>query len=114
MRLSLFPTRLTEAHPQHAYPDHWDEELKSTARLWLKDLQTGIRPLTPRSIQTLRERFIRYTFHLKALGISTVTLTDCLNLKGLYSVISSLPIKSYSNRHNTFYAVHSLARFWAT
>jgi len=111
MTLSLYPTRLTEAHLKHAYPECWDEELKSTVRLWLRDLQAGIRPLTPRTIQTLRERFIRYTLHLETMGTSPVNLATCLDLKVLYTVISSFPVESYSNRHNTFYSVHSLARF---
>jgi integrase len=112
MTLSLYPTVLTEEHFSNAYPEHWDTELKTTVKLWLKDLQSGARPLTHRTIQTLRERFIRYTCYLnKAMGFETVTIKDCLEIKTVYTAISSFPAESYSNRHNTYYAVHSLARF---
>jgi integrase len=112
MPLCLYPNVLTEAHLNHAYPEHWEEALKTTVKLWLKDLQSGARPLTPRTIQTMRERFIRYTCYLnRSLGFETVTLKACLDIKTVYTVISSFPVESYSNRHNTYYAVHSLARF---
>jgi integrase len=112
MTLSLYPTVLTEEHLKNGYPEFWDDELKNTVRLWLKDLQSGSRPLTRRTIQTLRERFIRYTCYLNnAMGFESLTLKDCLEIKTIYTAISSFPAESYSNRHNTYYAVHSLARF---
>lgn len=112
MTLSLFPSVLTPAHLESAFPEHWENELKNTVRFWFKDLKQGMRPLTDRSLQTLRERFLRYTIKLKnEWGYEQLTLKDCLELKTVYAVISSFPIESYSNRHNTFYAVFSLARF---
>jgi integrase len=112
MPLSLYPQVLTEQHLREAYPEHWTPELKQTVFLWLRDLQTGFRPLTPRSIQTMRERFLRYTIFLKnELHLTPLPLKDCLEVKTVYRAISAFPIESYSNRHNTFYAIHSLARF---
>lgn len=112
MPLSLFPSVLTPEHFESAFPPHWEPELKNTVRFWLKDLKQGMRPLTLRSIQTLRERFIRYSLKLKTeFGYDPLSLAQCLDIKTVYSVISSFPIESYSNRHNTFFAVHSLARF---
>jgi integrase len=71
-----------------------------------------MRPLTLRTIQTSRERFFRYTLTLKAeYGYEALSLIDCLNLKTIYAVITSFPVESYSNRHNTFYAIFSLARY---
>lgn len=112
MTLSLFPSVLTPEHFESAFPTHWEPELKNTVRFWLKDLKQGMRPLTLRSIQTLRERFIRYSLKLKTeFGYDSLSLAQCLDIKTVYSVISSFPIESYSNRHNTFFAVHSFARF---
>src|SRR5690349_4086056 len=112
MPLSLFPSHLTPEHLEHAYPDHWDVELKQTVKFWLKDLQNGMRPLTLRTIQTSRERFFRYTLTLKTdYGYESLSIADCLNLKTIYAVITSFPVESYSNRHNTFYAIFSLARY---
>ncbi len=112
MPLALFPSKLTAEHFESAYPDHWDPELKQTVRFWLKDLKNGMNPLTLRTIQTSRERFFRYTLILKDnYGYETLSLPDCLNLKTIYAVISDFPVESYSNRHNTFYAIFSLARY---
>ncbi len=112
MALSLFPSHLTPEHLEAAYPIHWDIELQQTVRFWLKDLQNGMRPLTLRTIQTTRERFFRYTLILKtAYNYNSLSLATCLDLKIVYDVISSFPIESYSNRHNTFYAIFSLARY---
>jgi site-specific recombinase XerD len=108
---SLYPQKLTQAHLESGFPDHWDTDLTQTISLWLKDLQNGMRPLTLRTIQTFRERFIRYTFLIQDLKAEALSLQDCLAVKTLYKAITSFPIESYSNRHNTYYAIHSLARF---
>jgi integrase len=112
MSLPLYPIYLTEEHINHAYPVFWASELKHYARLWIKDMQLGARPFTPRTLQTMRERFIRYTCYLNTeLRLETVTLNDCLDIKIIYAAISRFPVESYSNRHNTYYAIYSLARF---
>jgi integrase len=111
MKQSLYPQKLTPEHLISGFPNHWDKNLKDTVSLWLKDLQTGMRPLTPRTIQTLRERFIRYSFIIQESAEQKLSLESCLAVKTVYRAITSFPIESYSNRHNTYYSIHSLARF---
>jgi site-specific recombinase XerD len=108
----LYPQALTSQHIETCYPVFWDEELIRLVRFWLKDLMAGVRPLTIRTIQTYRERFIRYTVSLREdLKASTIELDDCLKLENVYAAISRMEIESFSNRHNTFYAIHSFGRF---
>ena len=93
-------------------PEYWEDELKQWVTLWIKDLQSGVQPATPQTIRTFRARFIRYTAYIpEQLGKPQVSLADCLDVKCLYSRIVSFPIESFSNRHNTYFSVCSLAKF---
>lgn len=108
---ALFPSQYTEKNILNL-PDYWDNDLRQWVQLWIQDLQAGVRPAAAQTIRTFRARFIRYTTYIhEQIGKSPVTLADCLDIKALYARISSLPIESYSNRHNTFFAVRSLAQF---
>lgn len=108
---ALFPSHYT-AQNIFNLPEYWEPELKEWVTLWLQDLQSGIQPATAQTIRTFRNRFIRYTAYLHGqLGKSPVRLSDCLDVKCLYSRIASFPIESFSNRHNTYFSVCSLAKF---
>jgi integrase len=112
MPLSLFPSHFTPEHLESAYPEHSDAKLKKTFRFWLKDLKNGMRPLTCAPFKRCGSDFFWYSLTLKVeYGYDSLSLDDCLNLKTIYAVISSFPVESYSNRHNTCYAIFSLARY---
>lgn len=114
MAKKLYPQVLTKEHINSTtwYPDFWAPDLLKQARFWLNDLLGGMRPMTMRTIQTYRERFFRYTINLKAtLGAESVNLKDCFELENVYMAISQMEIESFSNRHNTFYSIHSFGRF---
>lgn len=93
------------------FPDFWEPDLVKWCAMWIQDLQSGVQPLTPASLRSYQARFIRYTQFIHGQTGKTVNLAECLDISTLYSRISSFPIESFSNRHNTFYALHSLARF---
>jgi integrase len=104
----LFPSHFKDLNLQESFPDNWNQEFKEYARLWLKDLQSGSRPTTPATIQTFHARFVRYTRHFDK---PTLSIQDCLEPRSIYSYLCDLPIESFSNRHNTYYAIYSFARF---
>lgn len=104
----LFPSHFKDLDLKAGFPDNWDQEFKSYAQLWFKDLQSGARPTTPATIQTFHSRFVRYTKHFDQ---PTISIQDCLELRSIYAYLCDLPIESFSNRHNTYYAIHSFARF---
>jgi integrase len=108
---ALFPSQYNTQNIWNL-PDYWDDNLKQWVKLWIQDLQSGVQPATAQTVRTFRARFIRYTTYLKELtGKPLVDLDDCLDVKLLYSRITSFPIESYSNRHNTYFAVRSFAKF---
>lgn len=107
----LFPSRYNEKNIFN-FPDYWDNDLKQWVTLWIQDLQSGVKPATPQTVRTFRGRFIRYTAYIKEQSDQPkVSLSQCLDIKMLYSRISSFPIESYSNRHNTYFAVKSFSLF---
>ncbi len=113
----LYFQDVTDEVIDRIYPDFWDDNLKTMARLWLKDLKNGVSPVTSRTLHTYRDRFIRYTVRLqesKTKGISELvelSLDTCLAFPSIYEAISSFDIESFSNRHNTYYSIHSFVRF---
>lgn len=110
-KIALFPSHYDGKKIFH-FPDYWDSNLTEWVTLWIQDLQAGVQPVTPETVRTFRDRFIRYTRYIhEELHKSPVTLDACLDMKSLYSRISSFPVESYSNRHNTYFAVRSFARF---
>lgn len=108
---ALYPSHYTEKNIFNL-PDYWQDELKQWVQLWIQDLQSGVQPATAQTIRTFRARFIRYTTYIhENIGKPEVRLEDCLDIKLLYSRITSFPIESFSNRHNTYFSVCSFAKF---
>jgi integrase len=108
---ALYPSHYTEKNILNL-PDYWQDALKQLVKLWIQDLQSGVQPATAQTVRTFRARFIRYTTYIhEHIGKSKVSLEDCLDIKLLYSRITSFPIESYSNRHNTYFSVCSFAKF---
>jgi integrase len=111
MKRSLYPIHFDDLDLFNDLPDNWNKELTEYVRLWLKDLQSGSRPTTPATIETYRHRFIRYTIRsTKENPKARFSLKACLDLKNIYNDLCDLPIESFSNRHNTYYAICSFAK----
>lgn len=110
-KIALFPSHYDRQN-LFTFPEYWDSNLTEWATLWIQDLQAGVQPVTAETVRTFRARFIRYARYLhEELNKPVVSLDDCLDMKALYSRIRSFPIESYSNRHNTYFAVRSFAQF---
>lgn len=74
---------------------------------WLYHLRHGSRPLSPVTVANYRRDFNRY---LRIIG-GGLTPAEVLNKEKLSKALESLPIASYSNRYNIFYAVNSFTKY---
>lgn len=74
---------------------------------WERWLVNGVRPLSPRTAAGYKYYFRVY---LKRIG-GARTLQEIVNPEPLSQVIEAIPVASYSNRYNLFYAVNSFGKF---
>lgn len=74
---------------------------------WLHHLRNGSHPLSPVTVKDYERDFRRY---LRIIGGAS-SPTEAVSKDRLAHALESMPVASYSNRYNTFYAVSSFAKF---
>lgn len=110
---TYYPQKITDEVIENCNPECWDAELLSRVKLWLKDLKSGANPFTPRTLQTYRERFIRYSLSVFESDptMGSLSIERCVAFTSIYEAISNMDVESYSNRHNTYFAITSFIKF---
>ncbi|MBO9541106.1 tyrosine-type recombinase/integrase [bacterium] len=74
---------------------------------WEHHLRNGARPLSPVTVKDYLRDFRRY---LRLIGGGS-TPTEIVNKDALSRALEGLPITSFANRYNIFYAVNSFAKY---
>jgi len=92
---------------QHEQPVTSTPSIVPLIEEWLNHLRNGPRPLSPRTVECYRYYFMQY-LRLSGGGSKIVEIF-CRDT--LSKSLESIPIASYSNRYNLFYAVCSFSKY---